>query len=77
MSNSLDLLCSFNTDYILPSAQQRLLYALLAVRVGELLIEPAPVTLDLVVDASASMQIPLAHRGAVRGAGQPGCSSAR
>lgn len=44
MSNSLDLLCSFNTDYILPSAQQRLLYALLAVcTCGELLIEPAPV----------------------------------
>ena len=59
MSNPLNLICSFNTDYVPPSAQSRLLYALLAVHVDDLRTEPAPVTLDLVVDASASMQIPL------------------
>lgn len=59
MSNPLHLLCNLNTDYLLPTAQQRLVYVLLSVRVGELHIEPVPVTLDLVVDASASMQIPL------------------
>lgn len=59
MSDPLYLLCNLNTDYVLPTAQQRLIYALLSVRVGELHTEPVPVTLDLVVDASASMQIPL------------------
>lgn len=59
MSNPLDLVCNFNTDYVVPSAQQRLLYALLSVRVNDIRTESAPVTLDLVVDASASMQIPL------------------
>ena len=59
MSNPLQLLCNLNTDYVLPTAQQRLIYVLLSVVVGELHTEPVPVTLDLVVDASESMQITL------------------
>lgn len=59
MSNPLNLVYSLNTDCIPPSAQPRLVYALLAVGVSELRSEPVPVVLDLVVDASTSMQIPL------------------
>mgnify|MGYP001228365188 CR=1 FL=1 len=59
MNNPLNLVCSFNADYIPSTAQSRLVYALLAAQVGDLRTEPVPVTLDLVVDASTSMQIPL------------------
>ena len=59
MNNPLLLTYSLNSDYIPASAQPRLVYALLATQVGDLRTEPVPVVLDLVVDASASMQIPL------------------
>lgn len=59
MDNPLHLLCHLNADYVLPATQQHLIYGLLSVRVGELHTEPAPVTLDLVVDTSTSMKIPL------------------
>ena len=59
MNNPLLLNYSLNNDYIPASAQSRLVYALVATQVGDLRTVPVPVVLDLVVDASASMRIPL------------------
>ena len=59
MSSSLILSHQLNTPYIPASAQSRLVYVLLSVQIGDLQSEPVPVTLDLVVDASDSMRIPL------------------
>ena len=59
MSNPLTLAYSLNADYIPQTTQSRLVYALLGVEIGALQTQPVPVVLDLVVDASASMRIPL------------------
>ena len=59
MNNPLSLSSTLNADYIPATSQPRLIYAMLSVQVDALPSTPVPVTLDLVVDASNSMKIPL------------------